>query len=53
MSNALPPHVPRPLPIWLRVLIWIVVLGLLAAVFALYLQPDMARTVADQIWACF
>lgn len=35
---------------------WVVgatVLAVLLAVFALYLQPDFMRTVADQIWACF
>lgn len=35
---------------------WVVgatVLAALLAVFALYLQPDFMRTVADQIWACF
>ncbi len=28
-------------------------LCLLLAVFALYLQPDFLRTLADQLWACF
>jgi len=25
----------------------------LLLVFALYLQPDFLRAVADQVWACF
>jgi len=25
----------------------------LAVVFAMYLQPDFMRSMADQIWACF
>ena len=28
-------------------------LVLLLIVFALYLQPDFLRAVADQVWACF
>lgn len=28
-------------------------LAVLLAVFALYLQPEFMRTLADQIWACF
>ena len=29
------------------------VLAVLLAVFALYLQPEFMRTLADQVWACF
>lgn len=32
---------------------WAGALLLLAGVFALYLQPEMMRTLADQLWACF
>lgn len=28
-------------------------LTVLLAVFALYLEPDFMRTLADQVWACF
>jgi hypothetical protein len=28
-------------------------LAALAVVFAMYLQPDFMRSMADQIWACF
>ncbi len=36
-----------------RALLYAAVLGLLLGVFALYLQPDFLRTLADQVWACF
>ena len=32
---------------------WIAALAALAGVFALYLRPDMLRSMADQLWACF
>ena len=35
---------------WLLVAAALLVLG---AVFALYVQPEMMRTLADQVWACF
>lgn len=54
-STPLPPASPSPraLPLWQRVLVWAAVLGVLLAVFALYTQPEMMRTLADQVWACF
>ncbi len=36
-----------------KLLSWIAVLAAMAGVFALYLRPDMLRTMADQLWACF
>jgi hypothetical protein len=36
-----------------RVALWAGVLALLIAVFALYLRPDMAMTLANQLWSCF
>ncbi|MEP6556986.1 MAG: hypothetical protein ABJB17_00775 [Burkholderiales bacterium] len=36
-----------------KALIWSAVLAVLGGVFMLYLQPEMMRTMADQIWACF
>lgn len=36
-----------------RTLLWAAMLGLLLMVFALYLQPDFLRAMADQVWACF
>lgn len=47
-----PPH-SAPLPMWLRALIWAVVLAALLAVFALYTRPEFMLTLADQVWACF
>jgi hypothetical protein len=35
-----------------RVLAWTAAIALLAAVFALYLQPDMVLSLATQLWAC-
>ena len=37
----------------LRAALWAGVLALLIAVFALYLRPDMAMTLANQLWSCF
>ena len=39
-----------PLVKWLG---WALVVAALAAVFALYLQPEFMRSLADQVWACF
>lgn len=36
-----------------RVLAWIGAALVLAAVFAAYLRPDLAVTLANQLWACF
>ena len=36
-----------------RAVLWLSVLVLLLAVFALYLQPDLAMTLANQLWNCF
>ena len=36
-----------------RALLYAAMLGLLWMVFALYLQPDFLRAMADQVWACF
>jgi hypothetical protein len=36
-----------------RVLAWTAAIALLAAVFALYLQPDMVLSLAGQLWNCF
>ncbi len=44
---------PPALPLWLRALIWAVVLAILLAVFALYTRPEFMLTLADQVWACF
>ncbi len=35
-----------------RPLLWGASLLALAAVFALYLQPDFVRLLADQTWSC-
>ena len=38
---------------WRSNLIRLLVLAVLAGVFALYLQPDFLLTLANQVWACF
>lgn len=35
------------------VILWAVVAGALLAVFAAYLRPDVAVTLANQLWNCF
>jgi hypothetical protein len=32
---------------------WLIVAAVLAMVFAAYLQPDVAVTLANQLWNCF
>ncbi len=39
--------------LWRHGLAWTVALAVLAMVFALYLQPAVLVTLADQVWACF
>jgi hypothetical protein len=36
-----------------RIGAWVVAVALLAAVFALYLTPDMMLALATQLWSCF
>ena len=36
-----------------RVLLWAAALGVLAAVFAAYLRPDLMRDLSDFLWSCF
>lgn len=36
-----------------RSLAWAAAIVVLAAVFAAYLRPDLAMTLANQLWACF
>jgi hypothetical protein len=38
---------------WRRSLAWLAIGIVLAAVFAAYLRPDVAMTLANQLWACF
>jgi hypothetical protein len=38
---------------WRRSLAWLAVAAVLAAVFAAYLRPDVAITLANQLWNCF
>lgn len=45
--------VPRSRHLLLRTLTWAAVLAVLLAVFALYVQPEFTRTLADQVWSCF
>jgi type II secretory pathway component PulM len=46
MMNSIPPRARRTA-------LWVAAIVLLAAVFALYLQPDFVVVLANQIWACF
>jgi hypothetical protein len=36
-----------------RIAVWTLVGVVLVAVFAAYLRPDLAFTLASQLWACF
>jgi hypothetical protein len=36
-----------------RPLAWVFVAVVLVAVFAAYLRPDVALTLANQLWNCF
>jgi hypothetical protein len=36
-----------------RALAWAVSVAVLLTVFAAYLRPDVALTLANQLWACF
>jgi hypothetical protein len=36
-----------------RRLAWAAALAVLALVFVMYLRPDLAVTLGNQIWACF
>lgn len=38
---------------WRKPLLWAGCAAALAAVFALYLQPGLVFTLANQLWACF
>jgi len=34
-------------------LVWLLAVGLMAWGFSLYLRPEFAQQVADQLWMCF
>jgi type II secretory pathway component PulM len=36
-----------------RIALWAGALVVLLAVFLLYLQPDLAVSLANQLWSCF
>ena len=36
-----------------RALVWVASGAALLLVFAAYLRPDVAMTLADQLWSCF
>lgn len=36
-----------------RVVAWIAAVVVLALVFAAYMRPDLAVTLANQVWNCF
>lgn len=38
---------------WRSALLWAAALAMLSGVFALYLRPDLAFTLANAFWACF
>lgn len=35
------------------VLAWVAAIAVLLLVFSVYLRPDMAVTLANQLWSCF
>jgi hypothetical protein len=37
----------------LRIAAWACAAAVLLAVFAMYLQPEMVITLANQLWSCF
>jgi len=43
----------QPGRLLVRAAAWVAALAALALVFAAYLQPSMARQVADFVWSCF
>ena len=36
-----------------RLALWVVAAAVLLSVFAAYLRPDLAFTLANQLWNCF
>jgi hypothetical protein len=34
-------------------ILWLITSCILAGIFSLYLQPDFAKSMADQLWMCF
>ncbi len=36
-----------------RALVWAGAIGVLLLVFAAYLRPEVAMTLANQLWSCF
>ena len=34
-------------------ILWLIASSILVGVFSLYLQPDFAKSMADQLWMCF
>jgi hypothetical protein len=34
-------------------ILWLIASCILAVIFSLYLQPDFAKSMADQLWMCF
>ena len=36
-----------------RALVWATSVGVLLLVFAAYLRPEIAMTLANQLWSCF
>jgi len=45
--------VARALATLARALAWAAAAAVLLLVFAAYLRPDLALTLANQLWACF
>jgi hypothetical protein len=43
----------RPRSMLYAALGWVAVAAVLGGVYMLYLQPDLAYTLASQLWACF
>jgi hypothetical protein len=38
---------------WIKPLLWVIAASALVGVFALYQNPQLMVTIADQLWSCF
>ena len=38
---------------WVKPLLWVIAASALVGVFALYQNPQLMVTIADQLWSCF
>jgi hypothetical protein len=52
MSHTSTPATPA-FTRWVQPLVWVIAASALAGVFALYQNPQLMVTIADQLWSCF